>query len=206
MEPKNKNTKSIWDFLDEQDEAEFSITDEDKPKYCIRDAEQAEHVIGYYKRTMQEVTKLQQEADEWLESAKKKHADYIGNVIAPLRDKAAFFESQLRDYAEGQIAGTKKKSVKLIEGTLQFTKAQDKYEHDDDVILDFINGLDAKDNLRAYLKPQPDKLDWKTMKETGLVREVKLEDGTVENHLFVNNVEIPAVTIKTNLPPTFKVK
>ena len=202
----NKNLKNIWDFLDEQDEEEFSIAEEDKPKYVIRDSVHAERVTKYYKRTVQEIAHLQRELDDWRADIQKKQDEYINRVITPLEDKARFYETQLRDFAEKQIAGTKKKSLKLVEGTLQFTKTQNKYEHDDDVILDFINGLGAKDKLRGYLKPQPDKLDWKGMKENGEVREVTLEDGTVENHLFIGDVEIPAVNVQTNLPPSFKIK
>jgi len=202
----NKNLKSIWDFLDEQDQEEFSIAEEDRPKYVINDTIQAENVTRYYKRTIQEIARLQQELDNWKADIQKKQDEYINKVVAPLEEKARFFEAQLRDFAEKQIAGTKKKSVKLLEGTLQFTKTQDKYEHDDDVILDFINGLGAKNKLRSYLKPQPAKLDWKNMKDASVIREVTLDDGTKENHIFVNEVEIPAVTVKVNLPPSFKVK
>lgn len=198
--------KNIWDYLDEQDAAEFSIPEEDKPRYAICDAAQAERVVKYYKSTMREINVLKNSANDWLERAKKKYDSYIENVIVPLQNKAEFFEGQLRNYAENQISNTNKKSVKLVEGTLQFTKTQDKYEHDDDVILDFINGLKENDKLRTYLKPQPAKLDWKTMKDSGVIQEVKLEDGTVENHLFVEGTEIPAVKVQTGLPPAFRIK
>ena len=198
--------KSIIDYLDEIDEEEFSLDDEQKVKYQITNAVDAEKAVHVYKKTMKEVNKLQKQADDWLEAQKKKHDDYVNSVISALVGKAEFFEARLRDFAEHDTAVTKKKSTKLVNGTLQFTKTQDKYEHDDDVILDFIHGLGKKDALRSFLKPQPDKLDWKSMKEKGEVRSVQLEDGTSENHLFINDVEIPQVVVKTNLPPAFKIK
>lgn len=198
--------KSILDYLDEIEAEEFSLDEEQKVRYQITNTAEAEKAVHVYKKTMDEVTKLQQQADNWLESQKKKYNDYVNNAIGSLVDKAEFFEAKLRNFAEHDTAVTKKKSTKLINGTLQFTKTQDKYEYDDEVILDFIHGLGKKDELRSFLKPQPDKLDWKGMKEKGEVRLVQLEDGTSENHLFVNNVEIPQVVVKTNLPPSFKIK
>lgn len=196
--------KSILDYLEELEDEEFSL-DENKNKYEITDSSEAERAVSIYKRTVAEVQNLQKQADQWLEEQKKKHEEYVNNVIGPLVSKAEFFEARLRDFAERDTAITKKKSTKLIGGTLQFTKTQDKYEHDDDVILDFIHGLKAKDPLRTFLKPQPDKLDWKAMKEVGELKDVKTDEGT-EKHMFVNGVEIPQVVVKTNLPPSFKIK
>ena len=200
--------QDIWDFVEEENEKQqqdFSIT-EDQKVAVIMNAVEAEYVCNLYKKKTLEIAKAEDHIKAFIEDMDQKVEAYRRKVIEPLIQQKEFYESKLRTFGETEIAGTKKRSVKLAAGTLQFTKASDKYEHDDAKILEFINGLPKKHHLNSFLKPQPDKLDWASLKKASEVREVVGADGEKTNRLFFEDTEIPAVTVKTNLPATFSVK
>lgn len=123
--------------------------------------------------------------------AKKRLNEYAERVNAwkesMLKENSYNIErwtSWLRPWAEEQLKDSKKKSVKLIEGTLGFRKA-DKYEYDDKKLVEYLQSSGHKE----LLIEQTPKVDKTALK--------KAFDFEKEN--------VPGVTY-TKLPDTFTVK
>lgn len=194
--------KTIFDFLDEVEEEKRSLEDE-RERYKITDTNTAENVLARYKRIQNRMLNLNAQADEYVAQVQAKHKAYMDTVIEPMKQELEFLADRLSEFAQEQLKNSKKKSLKLVEGTLAFKRTQDKYNHDDAAILEYIKN--AK-NLQQYLKPQPAKLDWAKMKEDGEFRAYNDEAGNVIENFYVNDVKIPMVSIERNLPPTFTIK
>ena len=124
-------------------------------------------------------------------AAKKRIEEYVERVNAwkesKLKENANNIEcwtGLLRPWAEEELKGSKKKSVKLIEGTLSFRKNDD-YQYDDEKLIAYLKAKGRND----LLVDQAPKVDKKALK--------KAFDFTKD--------KIPGVTY-TVLPDTFTVK
>lgn len=193
---------TILDYLDQIEEEQWSL-DEEKSCYQIQDSIEAENTLAYYKRKKAKIDGLIVQADYYLKKAQENYEKYLREVVSPMQEELKFLEDKLRVYAEQELNKTKKKSLKLVEGTLSFRKNQDKYIHDDKAILEYVL---ANKTLKDYIIPTPGKLDWSKMKEDG---EFKTETDMVGNQLekfYVHGIEVPNVTIQRNIPPTFTIK
>ncbi len=124
-------------------------------------------------------------------AAKKRIQDYTERVNAWKESKLKENESNierwtglLRPWAEEQLAGSKKKSIKLIEGTLGFRKHVE-YQYDDAELIAYLK----ESGHNELLIEQAPKVD-----KTALKKAFDFEKDTV-----------PGVTY-TQLPDTFTVK
>ena len=152
--------------------------------FKIETRDQAE----YYTRCL---TQAQRENKAVEEAAKKRIEEYIERVNAwkegKLKENANNIErwtGLLRPWAEQELKGSKKKSVKLIEGTLSFRKNDD-YQYDDEALIAYLKAKGRND----LIVEQAPKVDKKALK--------KAFDFTKD--------KIPGVTY-TVLPDTFTVK
>ena len=183
-------TTDLWDYLKTFDSSCV-------PDYNIQTEQEAEELLQMHKDIQESITKAERSTKQYLQAAQRKVDNYIQDVIIPEKEKLANIEEQLREWAEHQIKNTGKKSVKLINGTLSFTKQQDNYEHKDEDIVQWIQSLGKEHILVEFLKEQDPKLDWAGMK--------KISD-TRNGKMYVYGFEIPGVEIEQNLPDKFKVR
>ena len=152
--------------------------------FKIETRDQAE----YYTRCL---TEAQRENAAVELAAKKRIEEYVERVNAwkesKLKENANNIErwtGLLRPWAEEELKGSKKKSVKLIEGTLSFRKNDD-YQYDDEKLIAYLKAKGRND----LIVEQAPKVDKKALK--------KAFDFTKD--------KIPGVTY-TVLPDTFTVK
>lgn len=152
---------------------EFKIETRDQAEYYTRRLVQAQKedalVEAVAKQRIQEYT---ERVNAWKESKLNENSGNIEHWIA-----------LLRPWAEEQLKGGKKKSVKLIEGTLAFRKAES-YEYDEDKLIAYL-----KENHKELLVEQKPKINKTVLK--------KVFDFEKDS--------IPGVTY-TKLPDTFTVK
>lgn len=159
--------------------------------------EQAEEILRQYKTKLTEITRAEISAKKYLEAAEKKVMAYTAQHIEPEKQSLAYLESLLTDWAKGQIAQTGKRSVKLIDGTISFTKAQTKYDRHDEETIEYIKKLPEDHPLRNFLKEQDPKLDWAELKKY-----VKVE----KDNVYFEGAKIPGIIAETNLPDIVKIK
>lgn len=188
-------TKSILEYLDEIEAEDFSLV-KNHP-YEIHSRQEAEQILSRYKRLLAEAETAKHEADIYLENVTKKYNDYLNATIQPLHEQADYLASLLRQYTDTILANSNKRSIKLINGTLQLRKAQPKFERDEEKILDYIMHLSPRrKELDRFIKPQPSKLDWKGLKD-----ECEVNNG----HMFYKDEIIPHVEVQ-EVEPTFTIK
>lgn len=189
-------TKSILEYLDEIEAEDFSLVKEDRP-YEIRSRQEAEQILSRYKRILAEAAAAKREADIYLEGVTRKYNDYLNTAVQPLHEQADYLEGLLRQYTDTILANTNKRSIKLVNGTLQLRKAQPKFERDEGKILDYIMNLSPhREELDRFVKPQPSKLDWKGLKE---------ECETNNGCMFYKGEVIPYVEVQ-EVGPTLIIK
>lgn len=194
----------MWDYLDELDAEEIETLS--AHNYDIHTEAEAEHAISQYKSVLRRISEVEMSAQDYLEEAKRRTEDYLNTVREPLIKQLSFIESRLKDYATAKTAITGKRSVKLVNGTIGFTKAPTKYEVDTDKVIDFLQGLEEGDILRTFLKHQPDKLDWAGMKKVGTVHKIKDSEGGEHIRFKVYGQEVPFIEVDDDREDTFKVR
>lgn len=194
--------KDIYEFEEGliNDSIPFVDNEEQSSGWTIRDIMTAENAIKSYKSLEFQVAQAKEIAEQYVKQAEQTAKKYLAVINGPKERQMAYLENNLRLFANDQRKGTRKKSIKLVNGTLSFTSQQPKFERDEEVILGFISGLEQDNPLRQFLKPQPDKLNWKDLKSNSTV---KIVDD--ESKMFVFGQEIPSVKI-VEVDESFKIK
>lgn len=182
--------KSLMDYVDEV-EAE-TYTSEDTGAYRISGRNEAEYRIKEYQQITQQIADSKKAAADYVEEATKKANEWLDKELNSLVNRKQFLESILRDYAEEQLKDSKKKSLKLIGGTLAFRKPAPKVDYDDNVLRKYLFM-----NAVSFLKKQEPKVDHAELKKAAEIRGDKM---------FLNGKEIPGVTVTQLEAPTFSIK
>ena len=194
---------SIYDFIDEILEEENDNEQEDlqEKDVSIKSYDEAERAIWYYKKLQLEIANTKLQANNYVKEAQSMAERYLKKVCVPLENRAAFVEQRLRNFADLERQRTGKKNFKLVNGTLSFSKQQDKYERDETEILNFCVNDGQDSELARFLKPQQPKLDWALLKKEGTVK----QDASGDKRLFFNGRVIPTVFVIPQ-EDSFKVK
>lgn len=102
-----------------------------------------------------------------------------------------YYKSLLEDYAHSELDNTKKKSLKLIEGTIAFRAQQPSISYDDDTMISFLKENSVEECLKTTIK-----VDKKELKNIGEIK---------ENGFYYNNKLLDFVSVE-NRPPAFSIK
>lgn len=183
--------KSLLDFIDDV-EAE-TYTADDSGYYKISGRNEAEYRIKEYLGVVQKIADCRKVAADYVEEATKKANVWLDGELNTLTNRKQFLESILREYAETELQDSKKKSIKLIGGTLSFRKAAPKLDYDDSVLRKYLvthGGL-------QYLEKLEPKVKHAELKKAGVIEGDKM---------FLDGKEVPGVTVTQNDIPTFSIK
>lgn len=197
-------TEDIYSFIDrmiEEEEAEEQQEVQGYQDLDIKTVDEAERMLWYYKKLQTEIAEAKQHAIDYVREAQAAADKYLANVCTSKERNLEYVEQRLRDFTVKEMQRTKKKTVKLVNGTMSLSKRQPSYERDEDVILAFCANSDENSPLRQFLKPQPPKLDWATLKKESTIA----VDSDGEKRLTYRGVTIPSVVIKDQ-EDAFKVK
>jgi hypothetical protein len=193
QEQEHKTGNSFLDdllsFVEEAEVEELNLSNVDEG-FSIKDMDQANFIAKKIKEVRSEIEEAAETAQAYLDSYQDKISRWLEKTQSPLRNQEAYLLRLLENFARTKLEGSSKKSLKLIEGTLQFRKQQDKYEYEDNTLLTFV-----EDKLPTYVKTKPS------------VDKTKLKkDATVRNgQLYINDVLVPGVTV-TSQDDKFEVK
>lgn len=185
---------SIYDFINDIVEEENNVAQEEdlqNKEMFIKSYDEAERAIWYYKKLQLEIADAKLAADAYVKEAQVMADRYLKEICAPLENRAFFVEQRLRNFAATERERTGRKNIKLVNGTLSFSKQQDKYERNEAEILDFCISAGQNSNLAKFLKPQQPKLDWALLKKEGTVK----SDENGNKRLFFDGALIPSVTV-----------
>ena len=175
---------SLMDELKEsimEDEArELGLVNVDE-NYKILDANSANFFLKRLEELKAEEDEINEMCDGEIERFTQKVNTFRDNRLTTIKNTQNYFKKYLEQYAEEQLANSKKKSIKLPFGTLQFRKATSQYTYDDDKLLSFLK--DSKLTNLVAVKETPNKAELKKI--------ASVKDGK----LFINNVEVEGVTV-----------
>lgn len=180
--------EDLLGFLNDEEEQILGI--EEDEGFKIESIEQA----NYFARKLREVREERQEAEaaakEQIEAYKERVDRWLSSVTSPLEYEEERILALLEQFAEEKLSGSNKRSLKLIEGTLQFRKQQPKFEYNDEVLLDY-----AQAQLPQFIKTKP------SVDKADLKKHVKVKEGKA----YLGDDLVPGITI-TELPDKFDVK
>lgn len=182
----NDFLNDLNDFIKEQEKEVLNINltgDEDADKGLIDSPAKA----NYFVKLVQEINKDIEDIENFTKSEIERYVDHMNAFkeerIKSLSGQKYYFESMLRHFTETELAGTKKKSIKLPDGTLQIRKQSPKYTYEDEILLEWI-----KLNKPNYVKT--------TTKETvdkALLKKENIVDSN--NHMIIDGKIVEGVNI-----------
>jgi hypothetical protein len=154
---------------------------------------QANFLIRRYKRLKDTAQKINDTADEELRKYADKVNNWRDNELKSLSYQMDYIQAVLESYTKANITG-KKKSIKMIEGTLAISKQQPKIEYNEEQLRNFLATIKDGEN---FLEPQEPKLLWGEFKKASNV-------GT-DNLLHYGDKTVPGVVV-TIRPDKFAIK
>lgn len=169
----NSFLDDLLEFIDEAEVEELELQKEEDG-FKIETIDQANYITKKVKQIRSEIEEAKEIAEAQLKAYEEKVNAWLSSVTKPLERQEEFYLFLLEQFAKEKLKDTKKRSLKLIEGTLQFKKQQDKYEYDDKELTAF-----AEKNLKDYVRYKPS-VDKSKLKKDGKVKEGKLYIGDKE--------------------------
>lgn len=180
----------LLEDIEAQDNELISGNSLDNPEEMTR--EEAEYFTKKYIEAANEIEKAKEAAKQYIEQQQEKVNNWLEKVNKSNEFYLSVYGEALKAYASKEMDKTGKKSIKLIEGTLSFRKAQDKYEYNEEELR-----ASLKDNhIEDFFEAVEPKIKKAELKKAGTV---------INNKLYINDTLIEGVTI-TPQDKTFTIK
>lgn len=109
-----------------------------KEGFIVTNNKQADYVIRQIKDLRKEKESIVESAKQALDDYKTKVETFTESNLKTLNYREEYFTNLLENYARQQLQGSKKKSIKLIEGTIGFHKKPLSIKYDDSIALNFL--------------------------------------------------------------------
>ena len=172
----------LYDSIEDSEIKELGIEVEQERIFTVEQA-------NFYLRQLAKLKEEKEAINSMCDNEIQKFSDRVNafreekiNVIANTEE---WISKMLKGYAETELAESGKKTLKLPFGTLSFKKAQDKYDYEDKVVLQFLEENNHKDLINVKTTESIDK---KALKSTAKV---------IDGKLFIDEVEVPGVSVTT---------
>lgn len=177
-------------FMDEVEIKDLDIVQDDAFKITSRDQ------ANYFVRKIMD---LKAQETEIVETSKSEIERLTGMIKAweekeldTIHRGMEYFNGLLREFAESELDGTKKRSIKLPFGTLQFRSQQPKFVYDDD-------------SLKLYLQSHAEDLVEEKVEYKVNKTELKKRATVVDGKLMLDGEVVEGVYIEM-LDDKFEVK
>ena len=180
MLTKEETQKNLLDFIDEMEDNELEQTSSNY--FRIENLEQANYYIKKYKELTKEEQTINETAKDYLENYKEKVSSWQEKVLGPIQSKKDYYEYLLKEYASNQLEGSKKKSIKLVEGTLGFRKSSPSLVYDEQEMINYL----VNEKYNGLYKTSY-KIDKKALQSV-----TKIKDG----ELYLDNNKLDFVQIE----------
>jgi hypothetical protein len=177
---------SLMDELKEsimEDEAkQLGLVDHDlDDSYRILDVSGANFFLKRLEELTAEETEINSMCDDEVEKYTERVNKFRDEKLKTILNTKAYFKKLLERYAEGELSGSNKKSIKLPFGTLQFRKVASQYSYEDEKLLKYL-----KDNkLTTYI----------SIKETPNKAELKKAADARDGKLYIEDKEVDGVIV-----------
>ena len=170
--------EDLLNFIEKEDDTLIGDVDN---QYMIKNQDEANIYVRRYKNVIAQMNEIEETSKEALSKYTNKVNVWKESSLAPLQRKLQYYETLLQQYAEHQLEGSNKKSLKLIEGTIGFRTPPVKFNYNDEEVLYWLKQVNASD----YLK-----------ETTTINKEALKKAGTIKDDKFyINDVEVPGITL-----------
>ena len=154
--------------------------------FTIDNDDTANYFVKKIKEIRDEKERIEQTAAEAIVNYTAKVDRYKESKLSPLTFEETMIMERLRDYTESKLKDSKKRSIKLIEGTVGFKKRQPLFSYDDDSIIEFLRQDDTLYKKYVALKP--------SLKKNELKKEGMID---IDNSFKLNGIVVPGVHVES---------
>jgi hypothetical protein len=178
----------------EAEELNINVTgDEKSDREMIQNPQQANYFCKVVNELREERAKTEKLINQELERVQREYEAYKTKEFNRIDGQIQYFSGLLESYATKELQNSKKRSIKLPHGTLSIKKQQDKYDYDEDAILECLK----KNKQDKFIKVQT--------VETVNKKDLKKEGFSHNGKLYLDNIEVKGVVI-TAQPDKFEIK
>lgn len=203
LQEQQKDFLNLLDFIEDEEIEELGLEEAGSEGFYIQSPEQAEYFIKKYKEWIEEEAEIKAYAKEYLAKQKEKIEKWEQSKLNEFKFQKERYMGLLEDYARANIdEKAKTKNIKLVEGTLQFRKASDKYDYDDPAILEYLK------EERESILVSMDELNEIAFEdeEHGKVISVQILNGYVREANEASHISVKEDINKTSLKKAAKAK
>lgn len=170
--------EDLLNFIEKEDDTLIGDVDN---QYMIKNQDEANIYVRRYKNVIAQMNEIEETSKEALSKYTNKVNVWKESCLMPLQRKLQYYETLLQQYAEHQLEGSNKKSLKLIEGTIGFRTPPVKFNYNDEEVLYWLKQVNVSD----YLK-----------ETTTINKEALKKAGTIKDDKFyIDGVEVPGITL-----------
>lgn len=184
--------KQLEAFIEESDVKE--VGNVQKEGFIVEDDRQADYIVKRIKAIRKEKEDVEALAKKALDDYATKVQVFTETKLNPLEYQEQYLLGLLETYAAQRLDGSKKKSIKLIEGTIGFHKRPLMIAYDEPVVLEFMK--QHPDIARKFTKTTIS-LDKTQIRKAGV-----FDDA---NQCTLDDVKIPGISAEVQ-PDSFSVK
>lgn len=178
----------------EAEELNINVTgNEESDREMIQNPQQANYFCKVVNDLREERAKTEELINQELERVQREYEAYKTKEFNRIDGQIQYFSGLLESYATKELQNSKKRSIKLPHGTLSIKKQQDKYDYDEDAIIECLK----KNKQDKFIKVQT--------VETVNKKDLKKEGFSHNGKLYLDNIEVKGVVI-TAQPDKFEVK
>lgn len=178
----------------EAEELNINVTgNEESDREMIQNPQQANYFCKVVNELREERAKTEELINQELKRVQREYEAYKTKEFNRIDGQIQYFSGLLESYATKELQNSKKRSIKLPHGTLSIKKQQDKYDYDEDAILECLK----KNKQDKFIKVQT--------VETVNKKDLKKEGFSHNGKLYLDNIEVKGVVI-TAQPDKFEIK
>lgn len=178
----------------EAEELNINVTgNKESDREMIQNPQQANYFCKVVNELREERAKTEELINQELERVKREYEAYKTKEFNRIDGQIQYFSGLLESYATKELQNSKKRSIKLPHGTLSIKKQQDKYDYDEEAIIECLK----KNKQDKFIKVQT--------VETVNKKDLKKEGFSHNGKLYLDNIEVKGVVI-TAQPDKFEAK
>lgn len=163
----------LEDYLEETEAKELQIKitgEEEQDAPMIDSMQKANYFLKLVKRIDEDIEQIETLCKEEIDKNIERINSYKESQITPLVNKKNYFLKMLRNYTEHELINSKKRSVKLPNGTLSMSKQKPVWTYDDEVIISWLKDNFDREFISEKVEEKIDKVAFK--------QAVEFENGT----------------------------
>lgn len=184
---KDEFTSFLEDFLLEEEAKELAVKitgEEEKDAPMIDSMQKANYFLKLVKNIDKDIADMEALCAEELAKTAARIDAFRESQVGPLVRQKEYFCRLLKNFTEAQLADSKKRSIKLPNGTLAISRQQPLWAYEDEELIDWLLKHDGDNFITTKIENKINKVDFK--------KAVEINDDGVA---LLQGKEIPGLTV-----------